>query len=212
MYTQRLLNVNIVHLYFNYWSYMRKRYSHSPYYYVVLFLMIVASIIFWGCGNYSGKKISGNQESSWLKVAKLENKAETLQDEIDFDVQNQYDQSLAAGATQILQEGKKGLKSVTLQILLVNGKEFRRRVISETVITPPVPQIICVGSAPGQTSSSGSSGGASAQSTPQAPPAPILCPPVYCHDGTRDTVCAGNCVGHGGTCSGPWNVGQGCDY
>jgi uncharacterized protein YabE (DUF348 family) len=69
----------------------------------------------------------------------------TVQEEIAPPQQNIPDNTLAYGTTAIRQQGTPGKQAVTYEINTQNGVEVSRKVITTTVVTQPVTQIVVVG-------------------------------------------------------------------
>ncbi len=129
----------------------------------------------------------------------IETKSETKQEEIGFETQNQNDSSLDYGVTQIQQEGKNGIKEVQYNVMLANGKEFRRVVAAEKVITAPVTQIVSVGTASTAYAANESSSASAPAPAAAARPKPRLVITVYCEDGTSWALTSPDpCADHGG--------------
>ena len=55
------------------------------------------------------------------------------------------DSTMYAGDTETVREGTPGVRDVTYRVTLHNGREVRREVLSQSVVTPPVPTIVKVG-------------------------------------------------------------------
>lgn len=69
----------------------------------------------------------------------------TVQEDIPMPTQTVTDNSLAYGTSAVRQQGSPGKKAVTYQINTQNGVEVNRTEIQETVIQPPVPQVVVMG-------------------------------------------------------------------
>lgn len=69
----------------------------------------------------------------------------TVQEDIAMPVQTVQDNTLAYGTSAVRQQGAVGKKAVTYQVNTVNGIEVSRTPIQETVIQPPVPQVVVMG-------------------------------------------------------------------
>lgn len=69
----------------------------------------------------------------------------TVQEDIPMPVQNVTDNSLAYGTSAVRQPGAPGKKAVTYQVNTVNGVEVSRTPIQETVVQPPVVQVVVIG-------------------------------------------------------------------
>lgn len=69
----------------------------------------------------------------------------TVQEDIPMPTQTITDNSLAYGTSAVRQAGAVGKKAVTYQINTQNGVEVSRTPIQETVVQPPVAQIVVLG-------------------------------------------------------------------
>lgn len=69
----------------------------------------------------------------------------TVQEDIAMPVQTITDNSLTYGVSAVRQVGAVGKKAVTYQINTQNGTEISRTPIQETVVQPPVAQIVVLG-------------------------------------------------------------------
>ncbi|MBQ3264512.1 MAG: G5 domain-containing protein [Ruminococcus sp.] len=106
-----------------------------------------------------------------LVIKRVEYKEETKTEEIDYTTEERYSDSMAAGSSEVTQEGAKGEKEVTYKVKYVDGEEDSREAISEKITKAAVNRIVTYGSAsnsgsdnsagsydPGTSSSSGSDG------------------------------------------------------
>lgn len=78
-------------------------------------------------------------------ITRVEYKEETKTEEIDYEIEENYDSSMNAGESKVTQEGKTGEKEVKYKVKYVDGKETSREKISEKVTTKPVTKKITVG-------------------------------------------------------------------
>ncbi|MBP1153284.1 MULTISPECIES: M23 family metallopeptidase [unclassified Paenibacillus] len=62
--------------------------------------------------------------------------------EIQYETEYKQDDSLRLGETQVLAEGKQGLKKVTLQLTKVNGLMEEESVLSEEIVQQPVKAVV----------------------------------------------------------------------
>jgi uncharacterized protein YabE (DUF348 family) len=72
------------------------------------------------------------------------------------DVVERKDDTLPAGETQTVRQGTPGVRDVTYQVVLHNGREMSRQVLSQTVVTAPVSTIVKVGTKAAPSVSDGS--------------------------------------------------------
>lgn len=66
----------------------------------------------------------------------------TVQESIELSQQVKKNPNLPYGQSRVVQEGQKGMKEVNYQIVLVNGLETQRQVLSQKVIKEAQPRII----------------------------------------------------------------------
>jgi hypothetical protein len=95
--------------------------------------------------------------------------------EIPFETSNVDDPALLVGTTQVRTPGVNGVRTLTFEITVVNGEVTDKKLISEDVTTPPVAEVVAVGTKP--------------QSSP-----PQQCHPSYtgaCVPFASDVDCAG---------------------
>ncbi len=87
------------------------------------------------------------KEGLKITVKRVEYKEETKKESIAFETEEKQSDSLAAGETQVTQEGSNGEKEVKYKVKYVDGKAVSKEKISEKVIKEPVNQIVTVGTA-----------------------------------------------------------------
>ena len=117
---------------------------------LLAFIAVAFPVLLTGCailGETSGTKFNIEFGADQKSLLKAESRSETKQEEINFEIQNQNDSSKAEGTTQVQQDGVKGVKEVQYTVMLIDGREVKRLVAAEKVITSPVPQIVLVGTA-----------------------------------------------------------------
>ena len=81
-----------------------------------------------------------------IVLQRVEEKTETVKEEIPFETAKETDATLEKGKTKTRQEGVNGEKEVTYKITLVDGKEESREVVEEKVLKEAVNAVILVGS------------------------------------------------------------------
>jgi len=64
---------------------------------------------------------------------------------IDYTTVTKNDGSMQKGVTKVLQPGQPGQKETVTRLMLENGKEISRQLVSETIKTQPVQEIVAVG-------------------------------------------------------------------
>lgn len=82
---------------------------------------------------------------SEIVLQRVEEKTETVKEEIPFDTVKETDTSLDKGKTETKQAGVNGEKEVTYKITLVDGEEESREVADEKVLKEAVNAIVLVG-------------------------------------------------------------------
>ena len=80
-----------------------------------------------------------------ITVYRVEYKTETRTEKIEFDTENQSDDSMYEGESSTIQEGKDGEKEVTYKVKYVNGKEDSKELISEKTTKNPTNKIVAIG-------------------------------------------------------------------
>lgn len=68
---------------------------------------------------------------------------------IDFPVETIKDEQLQAGKKEVTQPGKQGVRRVTYEITMKQGREVSRRAVSSIEVTPPQKQVEKIGAGPG---------------------------------------------------------------
>ncbi len=94
-----------------------------------------------------------------IVIKRVTNTTVTAQVPIPFQVNQSDDPTLSKGTTKVTTTGKAGVANVVYAVVLVDGVETGRTVVSSTTITPPTNQVQKVG-------------------TKAAPPAPVAAPIV----------------------------------
>ncbi|MBU2669033.1 G5 domain-containing protein [Actinoplanes bogorensis] len=78
-------------------------------------------------------------------AAQVTKKLVTAQAKIPFKTRRVDDSSLAKGKTRIRTPGVNGIRTVTYEVTLTDGKQTARRIIRTTTTRPPVTKVIAVG-------------------------------------------------------------------
>lgn len=94
-----------------------------------------------------------------IVVKRVEYKEEKKTEEVDYETEEKYSDSLASGTSEVTQDGVKGEKEVTYKVKYVDGKEDSREKLSETVTKKPVNKIVTYGSASDDSGSDDSGSG-----------------------------------------------------
>lgn len=76
------------------------------------------------------------------------NKVETKEEVIPIPVETISDPALTAGTRRVQEPGAVGRKVVTYEVELRNGQEVARRVLQEVIATPPIKQVVIIGTQP----------------------------------------------------------------
>lgn len=77
-----------------------------------------------------------------IEIVRLEEVFEVLEESIPFEEVTNNNKELEEGKTKVAQEGKDGIKEITIKKLFVNGDLTSEEKIKETVAKEPVPKII----------------------------------------------------------------------
>ncbi|APC07245.1 3D domain-containing protein [Neomoorella thermoacetica] len=80
-----------------------------------------------------------------IKVIRVTVKTETVSKEINYRVERRPEPQLEKGITRLLQEGVKGLQEETYRVILEDGQEVKRELVSTKTLKEPVPEIVAVG-------------------------------------------------------------------
>jgi hypothetical protein len=80
-----------------------------------------------------------------IKLVRVHEEFETKQEVIPYEHQEMQNESLAAGETRLLQDGKNGLKEITIRHVYEDGVEVSSSTIQETILQPAAPEIIMRG-------------------------------------------------------------------
>ena len=86
-------------------------------------------------------------DGATVTVARVTNGQITQVQPIPFPTTQKPDPSLPTGQTKILTAGKDGSQQVVYAVVYVNGVASGQTVLSTTVLSPPTPQVVGVGSA-----------------------------------------------------------------
>jgi uncharacterized protein YabE (DUF348 family) len=85
------------------------------------------------------------KENDVINVIRVEKVTDVVEEPVDFAVVTQKDANLASGTQKVVKEGKKGLLAKTFEVVLENGKEVVRNLISETTIAEKQDKVVAVG-------------------------------------------------------------------
>lgn len=95
------------------------------------------------------------EKDTKIHIVRVDKVVDVVEETIDFAVVSKKDHTLTEGAKKIVQEGKKGRLQKKYEVILENGKEVSRTLISEEVLEEPTDQIVALGTKPKQTVSRG---------------------------------------------------------
>lgn len=82
-----------------------------------------------------------------ITVKRVEYKEEKKTEEVSYDTEEKYSDSMASGTSEVTQAGVAGEKEVTYKVKYVDGKEDSRESVSEKITKEPVNKIVTYGSA-----------------------------------------------------------------
>jgi uncharacterized protein YabE (DUF348 family) len=80
----------------------------------------------------------------------------TVTEKVRFGTDEKKTATLAVGQSKLISAGKQGKRTATYSVLLANGKEVGRTLVSATVLTAPVDKVVAVGTKPSGSSASSS--------------------------------------------------------
>ncbi|MFD4931126.1 ubiquitin-like domain-containing protein [Peribacillus butanolivorans] len=80
-----------------------------------------------------------------VNVIRIEKVTDVVEEPVDFAVITKKDDSLSKGKENIIKEGKDGLISKKYEVIKENGKEVKRKLLSEKVVNKKQDKVITVG-------------------------------------------------------------------
>ncbi|MFC9600928.1 ubiquitin-like domain-containing protein [Peribacillus butanolivorans] len=80
-----------------------------------------------------------------VNVIRIEKVTDVVEEPVDFAVITKKDDSLSKGKENIVKEGKDGLISKKYEVIKENGKEVKRKLLSEKVVNKKQDKVITVG-------------------------------------------------------------------
>lgn len=92
-----------------------------------------------------------------IALTRITRTSVTVTEKVPFGTDQKKSATLAAGQTKVLTAGKAGKRVATYVVLLANGKEVGRTLLSATVLKPPVDKVVAVGAKPAPDNASGGS-------------------------------------------------------
>lgn len=80
-----------------------------------------------------------------VNIIRVEKVTDVVEEPIEFAVITKKDETLEKGQEKVITEGRKGLVSKKYEIILENGNEVSRKLISEQVLTAKQDKVVAVG-------------------------------------------------------------------
>jgi len=111
-------------------------------------LAIVSLLTLVACAAKSpASNVAGDQPSTVRATTTDGTEVQTVTEtqEIPFDETTVNDPTLLVGTTVVQTAGKNGVKTLTFQVTMRDGTVVDKKLISEEVTTPPVTQVVAVG-------------------------------------------------------------------
>ncbi|MET3730415.1 uncharacterized protein YabE (DUF348 family) [Fictibacillus halophilus] len=87
-------------------------------------------------------KITGKTQVEVIRVEKV---TDVVEEETPFAVVNRKDSALTKGKERVVQDGKKGKREKRFEVVMENGKEISRKLISEKTLSDSSDKIVAVG-------------------------------------------------------------------
>ncbi|MED4204768.1 G5 and 3D domain-containing protein [Neobacillus mesonae] len=85
------------------------------------------------------------KENGTVNVIRVEKVTDVVEEPVDFAVITKKDDRMAKGKEKVITPGKQGLVSKQYQVVLENGKEVSRKLISEQTLAMKKDQVVAVG-------------------------------------------------------------------
>ncbi|OCA80664.1 hypothetical protein A8F94_23285 [Bacillus sp. FJAT-27225] len=85
------------------------------------------------------------EQNAVIKVIRVEKVTDVVEEPIKFAVVTKKDAKLAKGKEKVVQEGKPGLKNRKFEVVLENGKEISRKLVSESTVREKQDKIVAIG-------------------------------------------------------------------
>jgi hypothetical protein len=85
------------------------------------------------------------KDGDLIKIIRVTEKFETQQSTVPFERQTVHNESMAQGATRLIQPGVNGLQELTYRHVYEDGVEVGNAVFKTVVLQPAVPEIVMVG-------------------------------------------------------------------
>jgi uncharacterized protein YabE (DUF348 family) len=85
------------------------------------------------------------EQNAVIKVIRVEKVTDVVEEPINFAVVTKKDTNLAKGKEKIVKEGKNGLKTKKFEVVLENGKEVSRKLVSEKTVREKEDKEVAIG-------------------------------------------------------------------
>jgi len=82
------------------------------------------------------------KDNDKIEIVRLEEVLEVLEESVPFEEVTNNNKNLQEGKTKVAQEGKEGIKEITIKKLFVNGELTSEEKVDETIAKEPVPRVI----------------------------------------------------------------------
>lgn len=80
-----------------------------------------------------------------IEIVKVKETIDVIEEEIPFENISRKTNKLTKGTTEIVQNGKNGLKEIEIKKVFKNGKFDSEKIVAEKIVTKPLPKIVEVG-------------------------------------------------------------------
>lgn len=80
-----------------------------------------------------------------VNVIRVEKVTDVVEEPVDFAVITKQDNNLSQGTEQVVQEGQQGITKRTYEVVIENGKEVVRNILSETKLKDKIDKVVAVG-------------------------------------------------------------------
>lgn len=87
-----------------------------------------------------------------VEITRVSKSTQEVYQEIPFTTEKRNSASMNKGTSKVIQSGVPGSKKIIYEIETRNGKEYSRKIVSETIVKEPVSQIVEYGTKPVDTS------------------------------------------------------------
>ncbi|WP_458411431.1 ubiquitin-like domain-containing protein [Schinkia sp. CFF1] len=83
-----------------------------------------------------------------VKITRVEKVTDVVEAPVDFAVVTRKDSSLPSGEKRVVDQGEKGLEKQTFEVILENGKEVSRKLVSSEKVKDSKDKIVALGTKP----------------------------------------------------------------